>query len=134
MKQYFHLVDKSKYPLNIIVLKKKAKDDRSFFDLDSNKLTLKIDTSYQSEQEIIWLCAHEFFHFLQNNNPELSKLTFNKETEFLEKVLTKVLPESNGFDSHDLMIWEVGANSFATLIAGKFFRRHWLKKKNNNIK
>jgi len=71
LRPFFHLVDKSKYPFKVTILDKKGFYDRSSFDLGSSTLTLKVDTSKQSQEEIEWVFAHEFAHFLSNNNHQI---------------------------------------------------------------
>ena len=95
LKPFFHLVDKSKYPFTVTILDKKGFYDRSSFDLESSHLDLRVDTTKQSQEEIDWVFAHEFAHFLSNNNEELRKTCLHNEHWVLEKILAKVFPSSS---------------------------------------
>jgi hypothetical protein len=127
LKPYFNLVDKSKYPFIVTIIKKKDFYDRSNFDMNSGKLTLKADLNQQSMEDIEFVFVHEFTHFLTKNNPELSKIAFSKENEFLQKILKKqfkVSDEQMDEVFHDMLSYEIVANFLATLIIGKFHKRH----------
>ena len=127
LKPYLSLVDKKYYPLIINVIKKKHKLDRSNFDLNTNTLLLKIDTSYQSEQEIAWIIFHEFWHFIEKNNKEIYKIAFSEENALLEELFKRVFKLSDDKMTeimHDFFSYEIGSNFFATMLAGKFFKRH----------
>lgn len=130
LKPYLDLVDKSKYPFRVIVQNKKNHYDRSSFDLTSSELILKIDMKKQSEEEIAWVLVHEFFHFLSNGNKELQSTCLSEEYETLIKILMKkfnLSEEQVGEIFHDFLPAEVAANSFATMIIGKFYKRHDFK-------
>ena len=125
LKPFFHLVDKSAYPFKVTVVDKKGFYDRSAFDLESNHLELKVDMTKQSQEEIDWVFAHEFAHFLSNNNPELKKTCLHNEHWILEKLLQKVYPNAPVYEAfHDFLPAEVFANGFATMVVGKFYKRH----------
>jgi uncharacterized protein YlxP (DUF503 family) len=127
LKPFLGLVDKSKYPFNITVVKKKDFYDRSSFDVASNSLTLKIDLSKQSKEDVAWVLIHELTHFLTQNNPELAKIAFSKENDLLEKILKNKFKVSDAELSevfHDLLSYEIIANFLATVIIGKFHKRH----------
>lgn len=130
LKPYISLVNKEHYPLTIEVVKKKNKLDRSHFDLENNALLLKIDLAYQTEEEIAWVLYHEFFHFIEKNNSEIHKIAFSEENVLLEKLLKRVfkLSESHMTEiMHDFFSYEIGSNLFATMLAGKYYKRHDVK-------
>ena len=130
MKPYYNLVSKDKYPIEIIILKKKNHLDRSNFNLDSNLLTLKFNTTKQSKSDIEFVVAHEFWHFVQNNNEEIKKTCLSNEHHALMKILKKTfnLSEDKIFEVfHDLFPVESQANVFATFLTGHFNKRHSFK-------
>lgn len=127
LKPFFSLVDNSHYPLYIFVHKKKNKEDLSYFDLENNQIHLKFDVNTQSKLELFWLICHEFFHFIQRNNKEIGKIAFSKENRFIERVLEKYGYDKK-YDVHDCFSYEIQANTFATMLVGKFFKRHFLVK------
>ena len=127
LKPFLGLVDNKFYPFKITVIKKKDFYDRSSFDMNSSSLILKIDLSKQSKEDVAWTLAHEFTHFLSRNNPELAKIAFSKENELLEKLLKNKFKVSDSELSevfHDLLSYEIVANFLATVIIGKFHKRH----------
>jgi hypothetical protein len=127
LKPFLGLVDKSKYPFKITVITKKNFYDRSSFDLKSSSLILKIDLSKQSKEDIAWVLIHEFTHFLTHNNSELAKIAFSKENDLLEKILKSKFKVTDAEISeifHDLLSYEIIANFLATVIIGKFHKRH----------
>jgi hypothetical protein len=128
LKPFLNLVDKSKYPFKITVENKKDMYDRSVFDMGSNTLVLKINLKIQSKEDVVWVLVHEFTHFLSRNNPELAKIAFSKENEFLKNILKNKFKVSDDqqLDEifHDMLSYEIVANFLATLIIGKFHKRH----------
>ncbi len=128
LRPFCDLVSKDKFPLVIEIRKKKNKTDRSFFDMNDSRIVFKFDTSYQSHEEINWVTSHEFFHFIQKNNEEIGKTVFSKETDYLIKLFQKVFKIDESAVNelfHDFLPYEVSANTFATMIVGKFHKRHF---------
>jgi len=127
IKPFLNLVDKSKYPFRVIVIDKKGLNDRSEFDLESNILYLKVDMTKQTPEEIAWVFAHEFAHFLSNNNPSLKNVALGPEQaaaeQFYQKAFGISLSDVHEI-FHDFLPAEVVANFFATLIIGKYYKRH----------
>lgn len=137
LEPYLELVDPSKYPFKVIVTRKKDFYDRSSFDLMSNQLNLKIDLAKQSPEEIAWVLAHEFAHFLCNNNEELKKTCLGNEHEHLERMISqKYSIEVDKVHEifHDFLPAEVFANGFATMVIGKFYKRHPYKNVKNFLR
>ncbi len=131
LKPFLSLVGKQYYPFRIVVVEKKYKTDRSNFDTKTQKLILKYSPQLQSKQDLVWVLFHEFAHFLSLNNTELFKVAFSKEAETIEKVLEKKY--GNKYDWHDILPWEVFANGFATVLLGKFRKRHFINKPDTRI-
>jgi len=130
LKPFFGLVPKDKYPIKVTILKKKGHFDRSTFDLGSSQLVFKCDTDKQPQEEIEWVFAHEFAHFLCLHNPELKKTTLSKEYDALQWILRKVFRVNDTQLQevfHDFLPPEVFANGFATMLVGKFYKRHSYK-------
>ncbi len=125
LKPFLSLVDKSKYPISVTVVKKKDKNDLSHLDLDNSKILLKYNSQLQSKEDIIFVLVHEIFHWISLYNDELKKVAFTDEIQYLEKALQKVYPKNDG---HDLLPYEVVANFMAALITGKFHKRHFFNK------
>jgi len=137
LKPFLKLVDQSKYPFKVTVINKKGPYDRSTFDLGSNTLILKIDMTKQSPEEISWVFAHEFAHFLSNNNDQLKAVALGPEHETAEKVFQqtfKIEIDEVHEIFHDFLPAEVAANFFATLIVGRFHKRHPFKNVTSLIK
>jgi len=127
LRPFIQLVDGKDFPFEIIVVKKKDFYDRSNFDLDSHQLIFKIDPKKQSKEDIAWVLIHEFCHFLCSTNPELKKTSLSEEHFTLKKILQKnfkIKTEEIEEIFHDFLPAEVVANFFATLIIGKFHKRH----------
>jgi len=123
---YYDLVPKDKYPLEITIVPKKSENDRSFFDNEKNNMTLKFSKD-QVEDDVNWVFIHEFCHFAENNNAELKKATEVSENIALNLLLQKIfkLQEKQVAEIfHDFFPAEVFANSFATILLGKYFKRH----------
>lgn len=137
LQPYLGLVPAGKYPFQVVVLKKKDFYDRSSFDIDSGRLVLKIDMSKQSKEDVAWVLIHEFAHFICTNNPELKKTCLDAEQDTLEEILQKTFQiDSNKVHEifHDFLPVEVAANFFATLIIGRFHKRHPFKNVTSLIK
>lgn len=127
LKPFLGLIDKSKYPFKIVVVKKKDFYDRSSFDTTSSSLILKIDLAKQSKEDVAFVLVHEFTHFLTQNNPELAKIAFSQENKLLEKILKQNFKASDSEITevfHDMLSYEIVANLLATIIIGKFHKRH----------
>jgi hypothetical protein len=124
---YLSLVDKSKYPIYITVVLKKDMSDLSHLDLDNSKILLKYNSQLQSKEDILFVLIHEIWHFICLHNKELHKVAFSEESKYIEKALNKVY---SGHDWHDALPWEITANFMATILTGKFFKRHFINKKN----
>ncbi len=126
IKPFLSLVNKEEYPITVIVYTKKNKQDLSNLDLESNRITLKYNSKLQSKEDICWVLLHEIGHWLSLKNPELKKVAFSEENKYVQKALNKVYA---GYDWHDALSYEIFANTFATLLIGKFFKRHNYKNK-----
>lgn len=127
LKPFLGVVSGKSYPFKVTVIKKKDFYDRSFFDLGNNELTLKIDLTKQSKEDVAWVLIHEFAHFLSANNSELKKTCLGEEQDSLEQILGKVYDIDKGKVHeifHDFLPVEVAANFFATMLIGKFHKRH----------
>lgn len=127
LQPFLGFVPIGKYPFRVIVVKKKDFYDRSSFDLDTHELILKIDMTKQDEEDVAWVLIHEFAHFLTTNNAELKKTALGAENNMLESILEKHFKISNDQVHeifHDFLPVEVAANFFATLIVGRFHKRH----------
>ena len=127
LQPYLGLVPAGKYPFRVVVVKKKDFYDRSSFDIDSGQLVLKIDMSKQSKEDIAWVLIHEFAHFICTNNLELKKTCLDAEQETAEQIFQKTFKINSSKVHeifHDFLPVEVAANFFATMIIGKFHKRH----------
>ena len=130
LKPFLHLVDKQHYPFKIVVIERKHKTDRSNFDTKTQKLILKYSEKLQSKEDLSWVLFHEFAHFLSVNNSELKQIAFSEENKYVEKVLSEKYPNT---DFHDAYSYEIVANTVATLLLGKFFKRHSIYKQSTHI-
>jgi hypothetical protein len=127
LQPFVNLVTPDSYPFQVTVVKKKGPHDRSSYDLDTHQLILKIDMTTQDKEDVAWVLAHEFCHFLTANNPELKKTALSEEHDTLEKILEKSFKIDNSKMReifHDFLPPEVAANFFATMLIGKFHKRH----------
>lgn len=137
LKPYFGLVEKSKYPIKVLITKKKNFYDRSHFDLNTGDLHLKFDNSQQDQDDMEWVFAHEFAHYLSRHNREIYKTCLHKEHELLQVIFKKVFGLNiDGVHEifHDFLPAEVFANGFATMVTGKFHKRHPFKNVIKTIK
>lgn len=124
---YYHLVDKSLYPIKVIIYDKKDFYDRSHFDLETNIMTLKIDLKKQPIEDVYFLVAHEFFHFVQRNNEQIRRASLSKEHYLLINIfraIFRITEDQVQEIFHDFLPAEVTANSFSTMVVGKFYKRH----------
>jgi hypothetical protein len=93
--------------------------------------------SKQSKEDIAWVLIHEFAHFLTIKNSELKKIALSEENEMLEQILKqkyKLSTDQMREIFHDFLPVEVVANFFATMIIGKFHKRHPFKNVRKYIK
>lgn len=117
------------YPIKVIVKERQNPEDRSTWNTGSNVLTLKIDVDkkVQSDSDIVWVLLHEWVHFLQTNNKEVARASHFAENTALIEMFEKIFGLSADEVSeifHDFLPAEVFSNSFATIMMGKFYKRH----------
>lgn len=126
LKPFLSLVEKSEYPIIVTVLQKKNKNDLSSLDLNNNKITLKYSSKLQSKQDIAFVFIHEIFHWICLKNHELKKVAFSEENKYIDLLQKKYKNK----DFHDAYAYEIISNFMATVLIGKFHKRHFLNKKN----
>jgi hypothetical protein len=127
MEPFYSLLDASKFPVKVTLKDKKAFLDRSFFSTETNEMTLTFDKFNIDKEDLDWVFAHEFGHFMANNSPELKKVTEGLENRAIQMLLKKFFHLSEEEDVeifHDFFPSEMFANAFATMIIGKFYKRH----------
>ena len=127
MEPFYSMLDASKFPIKVTIRDKKSFLDRSFFNTESNELTLTVDKYNVIKSDLNWVISHEFGHFLANNNPELKKVTESEENVAIHMLVKKIF-KLNDKDTievfHDFLPSEMFANAFATLMIGRFYKRH----------
>ena len=129
VKDYLDMVKKSDLPLKVKIMKKSGKDDFSNYNMETRVITLMF-TKRMKQKEMNWVFAHEFAHFLQHHNKELTKSGSFKEQEILHKFITNKMDmedDETYIALHDLYPMEVFANTFATLINGFSKKIHPVK-------
>ena len=130
LRPYFHFVSEDKYPLLIVIQEKENDMDRSFFDPKQNEGKGTMTLRYAKDQpkdDRDWVFIHEFGHFLENNNDELKKATEVYENIAIQELFKKLfrLRDTEVTEIfHDFFPAEVFSNSFATILTGKYFKRH----------
>lgn len=129
LKPYFDLIDSKKYPVKVVVLLKEDTKDRSTVLDDKDAMIIKIfeDESKQSDTDIVWLILHEFAHIIQSYNEEIKKTSLSEEDTALRIAFSKLfnMNEDQVVEVfHDFLPSESTANFFATMLIGKFHKRH----------
>lgn len=120
----------TKLPIKATIEKKKNETDRSYFDIENNEMVFKFFEN-QEQEDKEWVIAHEFFHYIANNNPELTKATQSNEYFALIEIFKKYfnLNDENVSEIfHDFFPPEVFANALSSAIIGKFHKRHKFEK------
>ena len=130
MEPFYGLLEHSKFPVKVVIKDKKFFIDRSFFSTETNVMTLTVDKYNVNKEDIDWVFAHEFGHFLANNNDQLRRVTELHENKAIQMVFKKLFNMSDYEDVeifHDFFPSEMFGNAFASLIIGKFYKRHGFK-------
>lgn len=133
---YLDYIKQSKLPVKIKIRKKENANDSSFYDVKTKMITITIKKN-EPKRDLEWKIAHEFAHFLQDNNVNMSKAGSVKEQDALHDFLTKKLKmkEEDTYDIfHDFYPMEVFANVFATMITGYYKKNHPFNPAKNKLK
>lgn len=127
MEPFYTMLDASKFPVKVTIRDKTYFLDRSSFNTETNELILTVDKYNANKNDLNWVIAHEFGHFLANNNPDLKKVTESEENIAIQLLVKRIfkLDDKDTIEVfHDFFPSEMFANAFATLLIGKFYKRH----------
>lgn len=131
-------VDKSYYPVNVIISYSKYDKDnyeyeRSSYNIDKNLMNIKVvpNNSDKILDKIKWSFLHEFRHFMQHHIDSLRAATLENNDNLDLKSIIDRIKELNDEDFyqmfHDTLVHESDAIVFATERVGKNFRKHPLR-------